>query len=476
MAGVDTFRAENSTEAVTTSRSWLVMAAALLGWVWGLNAAQGAEAVSKAERVNVRSRAGYAGEVMTQVKKGQSVSVLDTVTLRRPAADEPPVWLKIELPPGSPVWVNDEFVDAKTGVVKADMLNLRSGPTYDHAIVHRVKRGFQLSISEPAKDGWLKVSAPRGAAGFVPASLFTLGSPLAASSSNAVAVASAPSPAAKPSSNAPPVVPAVPTSPKATPADGVAPASTSVPVPGKAAAQPTAAEAQKAQAPSPAEASQNPVSTPKTVASAPAQVTAVGSAPTTSPSPTTQTARSGSGATSANNAWLEQFVRKSSVAAPGGTNTVAATEPVAEVVPTSMAAASEANADPTPPVRSSRRSGRKEREASTVVEASSAESSEKAAESAPNVPVEPEMQPGRWVRREGLLVWPKNIVAPSHYALKTRDGGRVINFVIITQPGVPSLREYRGRVVILSGREYLDKRPVWRNIPLLDVETIEAVR
>jgi len=405
--------------------------------VWSLNAAPGAEAVSKAERVNVRSRAGYAGEVMTQIKKGQSVTVLDTVTLRRPAADEPPVWLKIELPPGSTVWVNDEFVEASTGVVKADMLNLRSGPTYDHAIVHRVKRGFQLTVSEPAKDGWLKVSAPRGAAGYVPASLFALGSSAASSASNAVPEMASTAAVSKPATNAPPVAPGVQTASKSTSAEAVA-------------------------SPTPASTSSVPTARGNGVAA-------------------------GSTSTSANNAWLEQFVRKTQGTAGGATNTnanantssvpVATTE--ADAVPEPAVTSSESNVDPTPPVRRSRRSSRKERDSSAVVETPGAGSTEDASVTTSATSVEskePEIQPGRWVRREGILVWPKNIVAPSHYALKTRDGGRVINFVIITQPGVPSLREYRGRVVILSGREYLDKRPVWRNIPLLDVEAIEAVR
>jgi hypothetical protein len=80
------------------------------------------------------------------------------------------------------------------------------------------------------------------------------------------------------------------------------------------------------------------------------------------------------------------------------------------------------------------------------------------------------------VRREGVVVRPVNITAPSFYALKLRDSGGLANFLIAPQSGPETFREYRGRVVIVTGREYLDRRSVWRHIPLLDVETIEAVR
>lgn len=82
----------------------------------------------------------------------------------------------------------------------------------------------------------------------------------------------------------------------------------------------------------------------------------------------------------------------------------------------------------------------------------------------------------RRVRREGVVVRPFNIQAPSFYALKARDSGRIINFLMTTRAEPLNWREYRGRTVIVSGREYLDRRPLWRGIPLLNVDTIEAVR
>lgn len=82
----------------------------------------------------------------------------------------------------------------------------------------------------------------------------------------------------------------------------------------------------------------------------------------------------------------------------------------------------------------------------------------------------------RRVRREGVVVRPFNIQAPSFYALKARDSGRIINFLMTTRAEPLNWREFRGKVVTVSGREYLDHRPFWNGIPLLNVDTIEAVR
>ena len=82
----------------------------------------------------------------------------------------------------------------------------------------------------------------------------------------------------------------------------------------------------------------------------------------------------------------------------------------------------------------------------------------------------------RRVRREGVVVRPFNLQAPSFYALKARDSGRIINFLMTTRAEPLNWREFRGKVVIVSGREYLDHRSIWKGIPLLNVDTIEAVR
>ena len=74
------------------------------------------------------------------------------------------------------------------------------------------------------------------------------------------------------------------------------------------------------------------------------------------------------------------------------------------------------------------------------------------------------------------MIRPLNVQAPSFYALKALDSGKTVNFLLSTRADPINWREYRGKVIIVTGREYLDSRYYWQDIPLLDVETVEAVR
>jgi uncharacterized protein YgiM (DUF1202 family) len=391
---------------VTTPRSWHFIAAGLLAFLWVHAGAWAVTAYSKADRVNVRSRPGFIGEIVTQLKKGQAVTVLDTVTLKKPAADEPPVWMKIELPPDSPAWASADFVDPATGRVKGDLLNVRAGPTYDHGIVARAKRGTTLKILAAGTNGWVQVAAPAGSIGFVPAAWL-------ADSAAAVAAMATHTPPST-TTTAPTVRQSEVATPGATSAPATNMTSSATPAPRT-----------------------NAVST-STSAPAPAQ------ARTTSRS-------------LSNNAWLEQFVSR-----PSSNATVRAAS--APDTSPSGTQTTPAATSPTAP------------ETGVPGQPSPTPAPESLTEPAVPEPVESPKPEGRWVRREGVVVRPVNITAPSFYALKLRDSGGLANFLIAPQSGPDTFREYRGRVVIVTGREYLDRRSVWRNIPLLEVETIEAVR
>ncbi len=386
-----------------TSRSWRNRAAAFLFLLPALLFAAGPSslaatttAYSRADRVNVRSRPGFSGEIVTQLTRGQAVSVVDTLTLRQPTAGEPPLWAKIELPPDSPSWASADFVDPASGLVRADLLNIRSGPTFDHGIIARAKNGTTLKILSPPTGGWIQVAAPPGAVGFVPASW------LAANSSEV---------------DAPPAVVAAPA---------------------------------------------NPASTEGTPAIASPTTNAVNTVATPVPRDTSLTV--------SDNAWLEQFLGRSPTP-PNPPTHEATPSPGLEGSPTATPAESEPATEvgsvpvaPTPIVI----------EPPVVVPANDLELETVAP--APVVFETTSPEEGRWVRREGLVVRPINITAPSFYALKARDGGTLMNFLIAPGSGSDAFREYRGRVVIVTGREYLDRRSLWRATPLLNVETIEAVR
>src|SRR5262245_23187141 len=59
-----------------------------------------------ASNVNIRGKAGLKGEVLGKVTKGDQVTVIEEVTLKKSAPDEPSAWAKILLPPSIHAWVN----------------------------------------------------------------------------------------------------------------------------------------------------------------------------------------------------------------------------------------------------------------------------------------------------------------------------------------------------------------------------------
>ena len=85
-------------------------------------------AVAREKNVNVRSQAAINSEIVTHLKRGDLVTVLEEVTLKKAGTDEPARWAKIALPPGTVVWVNAHFINPDTKAVVPKKLNLRSGP------------------------------------------------------------------------------------------------------------------------------------------------------------------------------------------------------------------------------------------------------------------------------------------------------------------------------------------------------------
>src|SRR5215831_1346153 len=68
-------------------------------------------AVVSANRVNVRGQARLKSEVITQMTKGDAVTVIEEVTLRSSGAEEPSAWAKIVMPQKAHVWVHASFID-----------------------------------------------------------------------------------------------------------------------------------------------------------------------------------------------------------------------------------------------------------------------------------------------------------------------------------------------------------------------------
>ena len=125
----------------------------------------------KADRVNVRGMAGMAGEVITQLSKGESVTVLEPVVVKASNGD-PTNWFKIALPANTPLWVSAAFVDTNR-TVSAKKLNVRGGPGENFSVVARLEKGAELKVLRREGD-WLEVQAPAGSAAYVVASFIEL--------------------------------------------------------------------------------------------------------------------------------------------------------------------------------------------------------------------------------------------------------------------------------------------------------------
>ncbi|MBK7998352.1 MAG: SH3 domain-containing protein [Verrucomicrobia bacterium] len=128
-------------------------------------------AVAREKNVNVRGQAAINSEIVTHLKRGDIVTVLDEITLKKSKTDEPGRWAKIALPAGSVVWVNSQFLNADKAVVPK-RLNVRSGPGENYSILGRIDRGAVVKTVE-TKGDWTKIEAPTNSYAFVAAHLLS---------------------------------------------------------------------------------------------------------------------------------------------------------------------------------------------------------------------------------------------------------------------------------------------------------------
>jgi uncharacterized protein YgiM (DUF1202 family) len=97
----------------------------------------------KATDVNVRGQATIYSEVVTQLNEGETVTILEEITLNDPQQGEPAKWYRIALPSDTPVWVHGHFVDDNRKVT-ATRLNVRAGPGENFSILGRIEQGTAL--------------------------------------------------------------------------------------------------------------------------------------------------------------------------------------------------------------------------------------------------------------------------------------------------------------------------------------------
>lgn len=159
-------------------------------------------ATVKCDVLDVRGQGSFAGEVIGRLKKGDSVTVLEEITLGHPHSGEPAEWSKIIMPSSIPVWVSAEFVSSADKTVHAKKVNLRGGPGENYSVVGGLEKG--AAVKEIGKkEGWLKIEAPTNAYAFVASEY------LETTEAPAPTEATAPPPSAPPPSAPPAPAPTV---------------------------------------------------------------------------------------------------------------------------------------------------------------------------------------------------------------------------------------------------------------------------
>jgi uncharacterized protein YgiM (DUF1202 family) len=117
--------------------------------------------------VNARGQAGLKGEVVSHLKKGETVTVLEQINLDKHKANEPAQWAKISLPSNTHVWVNAKYIDASK-TVTAKKLNMRGGPGENYSVLGVIERG--TAVNEiTTKGDWMQIDPPANSYAFVAA-------------------------------------------------------------------------------------------------------------------------------------------------------------------------------------------------------------------------------------------------------------------------------------------------------------------
>ncbi|MEO8428538.1 MAG: SH3 domain-containing protein [Verrucomicrobiota bacterium] len=122
------------------------------------------------DNLNVRGQPAFVGEIVTRLKKGEEVTILEEITLEKPKPGEPSKWAKIKMPANTPVWVSSLFIDPVDKRVLSKRLNVRAGPSENHSVVGRLEQGAVVKEIS-TKGDWLEIELPGNAYAFVAADL-----------------------------------------------------------------------------------------------------------------------------------------------------------------------------------------------------------------------------------------------------------------------------------------------------------------
>ncbi len=166
MADIDRTGNKIFTGWVMKTRYWLIRMFLAAGMVLGFRSPAEETATVQADRVNVRGLPSLGGEVITQLKKGETIAILEAIPAVKPKVGEPTNWFRIRMPANTPVWVNATFLDRTNKTVKARKLNIRSGPGENYSVIGLLLQGDTVKEIRAVED-WMEIEAPKSAYAFV---------------------------------------------------------------------------------------------------------------------------------------------------------------------------------------------------------------------------------------------------------------------------------------------------------------------
>jgi uncharacterized protein YgiM (DUF1202 family) len=128
--------------------------------------AVGNHGVVKGTRSNVRTRPSLAAEAVIQLNKGDAVTIVEHKMVSGTGKDME--WLRIQLPAQAKCFVNAQLVS--DGVVKADSVYVRHGPSTNHRDVGKLVKGDHVEVVK-TESGWLQIKPTPQCTGWIAAEL-----------------------------------------------------------------------------------------------------------------------------------------------------------------------------------------------------------------------------------------------------------------------------------------------------------------
>ena len=139
--------------------------------------------------VSARGKATIFSSLVFQFTKNEPVNIFEEILLKKPKAGDPRIWLRVQMPQDTGVWVHGQFLSAaftqntinaqgqavpmKYARVTANRLNIRGHAGENHPVLGRLEKGATVRLSTNKKGKWVELFAPANASVYVAAQFVT---------------------------------------------------------------------------------------------------------------------------------------------------------------------------------------------------------------------------------------------------------------------------------------------------------------